>query len=331
MTKFVYYPETIILFGFAESILLSPITGHGIKLKLTKEEFDQLPVTLQHKGVSLENFGFYIDANSQLRYNRLRPEKPPKRAILEIDSGISMQDLKVTLDKLFSSSVKFIQIRLFKDINPHVLEFVIESSKKFFNIEVLVQNIESIKGFEVIKSLPLNIKFLLVNPLADIKGVLDKTRSLQIKPYLGNLIIQNLDDMDLNSNNFYWFDKINLYLFNLIYIDLELNIRKSPYSIEVLGSFESVNLEHLFKNLAKSPDWKLSKNKIAMCRDCELRFCCKDPRIPEKIDNGIFSFDTYCSYNPYIAKWNTEKGYQTVAESIADGVVSEEFVYRPLD
>jgi hypothetical protein len=36
------------------------------------------------------------------------------------------------------------------------------------------------------------------------------------------------------------------------------------------------------------------------------------------------------SYNPYIAKWNTEEGYETVKESIEKGIVTEEYVYRPV-
>ena len=72
-----------------------------------------------------------------------------------------------------------------------------------------------------------------------------------------------------------------------------------------------------------------NKASILVCRDCEHKYICYDSRVPisTPIEN-IYTFKIECPYNPYLAKWDTEEGYQTVAQSIADGVVSEEYVYR---
>jgi hypothetical protein len=37
---------------------------------------------------------------------------------------------------------------------------------------------------------------------------------------------------------------------------------------------------------------------------------CTDSRIPIQTQDGTWHFETECAYNPYLAKWKGEKGYQ---------------------
>ena len=101
--------------------------------------------------------------------------------------------------------------------------------------------------------------------------------------------------------------------------------------LESYGNINEVSEEQLVEIVKSKPFqkyWNIKKDDIKICRDCEFRHICTDCRAYREDDADMYSKPLKCGYNPYIAKWNTEEGHQTVAESIADGVVSEEFVYR---
>jgi hypothetical protein len=106
--------------------------------------------------------------------------------------------------------------------------------------------------------------------------------------------------------------------------------QKNYQKIEALLALKKplLELSKKINKLQPSFDlWEITKSKIAICRDCEYRKICVDS-INIELNNDYYVRVVECPYNPYIAKWNTEEGHQTVPESIADGVVSEEFVYR---
>jgi hypothetical protein len=65
-----------------------------------------------------------------------------------------------------------------------------------------------------------------------------------------------------------------------------------------------------------------TKQKTAICCDCEYRNMCYDLKKPiwNKITK-LWYHQTECNYNPYIAKWKGEEGYRTLAEC---GIISNE-------
>jgi len=65
--------------------------------------------------------------------------------------------------------------------------------------------------------------------------------------------------------------------------------------------------------------WRVSKEMIDVCKECEFRFMCMDNRIPQPRASETWFHEKECPYNPYICKWKGEEGYRTLAEC---GVVS---------
>ena len=128
-------------------------------------------------------------------------------------------------------------------------------------------------------------------------------------------------DQDFILNLPYYFEskQVNPYLSGRLFID-EGGLSDIRYNDNTSFDIKDKN------NSAKY----VCRDKIVICRDCEYRYMCTDTRVPRIYNdmNELWNHLSECPYNPYIAKWNTEEGHQTVAESIADGVVSEEFVYR---
>jgi SPASM domain peptide maturase of grasp-with-spasm system len=95
-------------------------------------------------------------------------------------------------------------------------------------------------------------------------------------------------------------------------IDADGEIRNCPSMTKSFGNiknkslFEALN-EDEFRSL-----WKITKDQIDVCKDCEFRYLCTDCRANIKDTSNIFSQPARCNYNPYIAKWKGEKGFVSI-------------------
>ena len=65
----------------------------------------------------------------------------------------------------------------------------------------------------------------------------------------------------------------------------------------------------------------MKKDETDVCKDCEFRHMCVDNRLPYERSPNEWYHKIECNYNPYIAKWEGEEGYRTLAEC---GVISNE-------
>jgi SPASM domain peptide maturase of grasp-with-spasm system len=103
--------------------------------------------------------------------------------------------------------------------------------------------------------------------------------------------------------------KYNTCLHKKLSIDKNGNIKNCPFSEDIFGNIlddkflETIELKS-FQKL-----WKIKKDEIEVCKDCEFRYICTDCRIFLKKPENIFSQPLHCKYNPYIAKWEGEEGY----------------------
>ncbi len=117
--------------------------------------------------------------------------------------------------------------------------------------------------------------------------------------------------------------KFNVYFNRKIHIDNNGNILNNYKSQEVYGNINSISdLNQFIDDISILYEWNVNKDKIDICKDCELRYMCLDDRKPIKKNiNDTYFNNLECRYNPYIAKWEGEEGYKTLAEC---GVISDE-------
>ncbi|RZL33302.1 MAG: grasp-with-spasm system SPASM domain peptide maturase [Pedobacter sp.] len=113
----------------------------------------------------------------------------------------------------------------------------------------------------------------------------------------------------------------NSCLHKKIGIDAQGNIKNCPTMPQTFGNINQTTLEEAISHQDFKKYWNLTKDHIAVCKDCEFRYMCIDNRIPiERID-GSFYNSLECSYNPYISKWVGDLDYYTL---IGTGVYSNE-------
>ncbi|MGJ8665179.1 MAG: grasp-with-spasm system SPASM domain peptide maturase [Patiriisocius sp.] len=98
--------------------------------------------------------------------------------------------------------------------------------------------------------------------------------------------------------------KYNSCLNRKISLDEKGSIKNCPSHNVIYGninedSFEEVLNQQKFQHL-----WKLKKDDIAICKDCEFRYICTDCRVFLNDETNDLSKPLKCTYDPYSAKWN---------------------------
>ncbi|MGM0496006.1 MAG: grasp-with-spasm system SPASM domain peptide maturase [Bacillota bacterium] len=99
-----------------------------------------------------------------------------------------------------------------------------------------------------------------------------------------------------------------------ISFDLDGSVKNCNFSKNVIGNIFQDGINKLIENKEFNKYWNLTKDNIDICKDCEFRYICVDCRVFISKENNLYSKPINCSYNPYIAKWEDEKGYCKVED-----------------
>ncbi len=107
------------------------------------------------------------------------------------------------------------------------------------------------------------------------------------------------------SEDFYIFNKkYNSCWGKKIAITKDGKIRPCIYSEIIIGDINKDDIEDIMKKAKKY--WNITKDKVKICKDCELRYVCFDCReIAQRKNNGnLYATNPLCTYNPYTGKWD---------------------------
>ncbi|RAJ83462.1 SPASM domain peptide maturase of grasp-with-spasm system [Chitinophaga dinghuensis] len=89
-------------------------------------------------------------------------------------------------------------------------------------------------------------------------------------------------------------------------IDVNGNIKNCPSATQAFGNVQHTSLESVISQSAFRKAWDISKDKTAVCKDCEFRYMCVDCRVFVADENDPYSKPSKCSYDPYTAQWLNE-------------------------
>lgn len=99
-----------------------------------------------------------------------------------------------------------------------------------------------------------------------------------------------------------------------ISIDANGWIKNCPMMLKEFGNIENNSLLSVLQTNSFQILWKINKDSINICMDCEYRYMCSDCRCFITDSTNLYSQPTKCTYNPYICKWQGESGYVPVEE-----------------
>ena len=115
-----------------------------------------------------------------------------------------------------------------------------------------------------------------------------------------------------DSNHFFEAHTYNTCLNRKVYISLNGFVRNCPLMNNDFGNIRQLSLRDIVNLPGFQVLWRICKDRIDVCKDCEYRFVCTDCRYYIKDKNNITSQPSKCKYNPYIGKWEGEHGYVSV-------------------
>jgi radical SAM protein with 4Fe4S-binding SPASM domain len=70
-----------------------------------------------------------------------------------------------------------------------------------------------------------------------------------------------------------------------------------------MDQMDCVMLEDVIRTDRFQELWRINKDVVDVCRDCEFRYICTDCRAYTQT-GGYYSKPRKCNYDPYEAKWS---------------------------
>lgn len=220
------------------------------------------------------------------------------------------------LQQLDDLNCKYVQLRYFdySDEIYKVVDYLNETKSFIQNIEIIIKKTHN--HFQKLEK--LFHENLRINKLILFKS--ENTGVLSLSQ--GRIFIEVQDDIadckscGIISTNGFFINKyhvkeannFNTCLAKKISIDVTGNIKNCPSMPESFGCIEDTTLKQALGKASFKKYWNLTKDQVAICKDCEFRYICTDCRAYTErshfSDEGLdISKPLKCGYNPYSGEW----------------------------
>ncbi len=228
-------------------------------------------------------------------------------AILDFDKT-TKYNVQMVIDELDQLRCENIELRFFDEISVQRLLEILSlfETTGIRDIEVLIPYME-ILNLDFISKLHMNFPRLRKITLHKSPKQIE---SVNIHDEV--CIIYSSEEITGEQccgviNYWYMLPKTELYLesqqFNTclnrkVGIDRLGNIKNCPSATHSYGIVGEIKIIDVVSNPAFQLYWKIKKDDIKICRDCELRHMCQDCRIFIEDSSDIYSKPQKCKYNP---------------------------------
>lgn len=118
--------------------------------------------------------------------------------------------------------------------------------------------------------------------------------------------IYNQNDFVLSIQSFNESLNFNTAYNRTIFIDSFGDIKRYMEDQSIFGNIDIDDLNEVVMNPKIKEFWRINKDKILICKDCEFRYICPDGSIPfkERETDLFYATKTKCNYDPYKNLWN---------------------------
>lgn len=113
---------------------------------------------------------------------------------------------------------------------------------------------------------------------------------------------KNMKDLKIEIYDFFYNQHFNPCLGQQVAVDCGGEIKPCLWWDTSLGTIGENNLIDMINTEALDEYWKLTKDKINVCKNCELRYFCPDCRMSHSTSIGtdfLKEKPAYCTYDPY--------------------------------
>jgi len=199
-----------------------------------------------------------------------------------------------------------IQIRLFNELSIDFLEHFLSFFNKtaIIRIDIVLKSADNYLIYKDLISKFPRVSKLQINSASKNKIInINKTQQI----VLTTRKIENQNSCGIVESNYFNLrlehfiesNQFNTCLNRKICIDIKGNVKNCPAFSKSYGNINSINIHHLLKNKGFTKFWKIKKDKISVCKDCEFRHICSDCRAFQTKDY-TFEKPIKCLYTPYL-------------------------------
>ncbi|MEO8760219.1 MAG: grasp-with-spasm system SPASM domain peptide maturase [Bacteroidia bacterium] len=231
-------------------------------------------------------------------------------AIIDSDVGSSHNYTKI-FDELEELGCKHIQLRFFDEIIFEQLTSILEKlhCRRLISVEIILpfKNKET----EILVA-DLSAKYQRITQIAFYNSqtnnsyvkyhsqIINITLNINSELHCG---IISSKYFTLNIKNFTESVNYNSCLNRKISIDKKGQIKNCPSLSKEYGHINNITLIDVVLKEDIKKLWKINKDKIEICKDCEFRHICTDCRAYVEQPENIYSKPLKCGYNPYTCQW----------------------------
>lgn len=224
-------------------------------------------------------------------------------------SKTTVNNLTITLEQVKKLRIQHIELRVVDDIHlselDSILDLLHESQAKAIEIYVLHdrQNESELSAY-------LN-RFLKIIRLYLYKS--SRSASAEKDARIIYLATESINEKHCGVISEYYFSPNPLHyteslhhntcLNRKISIDANGNIKNCPSMPESYGNIRDTTLAEALNKPGFKKYWHITKDQIAVCKDCEFRHICTDCRAYLENPEDIYSKPLKCGYNPYTCEW----------------------------
>lgn len=313
-----YYLFSNDLFSFIEEAKRCPI--NTLKAKYGKNYFEIIaPLFSLLVG---QNIGFYTDTPELFPDMDDIWEQPNiiTNAVIDVDCPYDISDIVKQLDAL---GCEALQIRFLSCISVSDIKNMIQAFgySRLRSIEAYIKSNDELiqDDYKEMLSFDGRLFDIVVYGSAENRTITEGGARLvfsTIPDISANGICGQIGKEYFRVNNRLFFEShhYNSCLNRKLYISSNGEIRNCPYAQETFGNVNKVRIIDVVKQTSFSKLWKINKDCIDVCKDCEFRYICTDCRCIIKDPENACSQPAKCKYNPYVGKWEGEEGYVPVEE-----------------
>lgn len=111
----------------------------------------------------------------------------------------------------------------------------------------------------------------------------------------------------VNTQMFSEAQQFNTCLNRKISVDYNGEIKNCPSMSIAYGNIKNLTLEDVYKMDGFKSVWRINKDQIEVCKQCEYRYICTDCRAYLEDPLNIYSKPLKCGYNPNTGMWSDRK------------------------
>jgi len=227
--------------------------------------------------------------------------------ILEL-SEINLKNINYIFKSLTNLGCQILELRSYDSFSLSKIQLIIDllKSTRIRSVEIFAKHENSISADDYID---FSAKNPIINKLVlhscnpgtitpdNIVGVIFTEQILSDSNCCGNI---SKEDFIINLPFYLDGLKNNTCLSRKLTITGDGLIKNCPSMAKNFGSINNFSMENVVNSGEFQELWKINKDEINVCKDCEFRYICSDCR--------AFVSDTYskpqkCNYNPYTATY----------------------------